>query len=597
MKKFFVSCLVVGLLSPLSGTRVVNADTVGGQFEVLAQPEIELAEADFGRETAMSGDGRVMAIAAPFYDLAGLSTVGMVRTYVREGNTWTTLPQDFIGSETNQELGYALALNEDGTYLAITSRRVTVNSTLGFGQVTVYKRQGSTWDRVGSAITGSTAAETLGYDLAISADGQTLALASAQPFASVYRLNTSSGNYEQLGSNITTDGNSYSIDISDDGNSIIVGQSQHDIGADTDIGRVQAFVYSNGSWNPFGGNIDGLDAGDRMGQGVQMSGDGAVIAVSAPGFDGNVVDGGLVSIYRLDSNSWTQVGSRIVGINNEQIGSEIALSADGSTIAVRSFNFTVDSSNVGAVRIYSIGATSIEQKGSDIYGAHAVSRIGVSIGIDRTGESLVIGQSDFMPGHIDGNTTKKGNAIVIGALYSSDASLASLIASTTNVRLVSGQLTYQLSVPNKTKTITVTATPANAQSTVTINDVAAVQSGNSITLKPGKNIITIIVTAGARNSETYSLTITRERRRLKIRKAITMRTALASVDKTIPKGSTVRVSVARSSRTRCAATATQVRALLKTGTCRLSVFVTPKATKKNKNPKAVKSTVLITIYK
>lgn len=599
-RRTVVSCLLLALVSPViaSGSAAVNAATVGGQFEVLARPEIEQTEARFGSQTAMSGDGLTMAVAANFFDAGANFNVGMVRTYVRNGNTWSALPQDFTGGVTNEELGHSLALSEDGSYLAIASKRVTVNSVTGFGQVKVYKRVGSTWERFGAALTGTNSAHIFGNEIALSSDGMTLAVATATNHAAVYRHNATSGNYEQLGSNITTTSSVAKIDISDDGNSIIVGQEGYDDGADTDAGMAQTYTFANGSWSQRGADIVGLDAGDRLGFAVQMSGDGTTIAVSAIEFDGNVSNAGRVTVYRLNSNAWSQIGSPVTGqVANENQGAELALSADGSTLATRSSTFVVNTVNVGAVRVYTIGSSTVTQKGSDIYGDHNVSSFGSSIAVDRKGESFVIGQPSYIPGHANGNTTNAGNATVIGVLRSTDASLSGISLSSGTVSLVAGTISYRVSVANSKKTLRVIATPTSTQSSVTINDSAALPGGNVITLKPGKNSITIKVTADAGNSETYSLTVTREPVRLKIRKSITMKSVMASIDKTIPKGAKVRVTVSRTSRTKCTATASQVRALGKTGTCRLSVSVTPKATAKNRNPRAVKSTVTVTVYR
>ena len=64
--------------------------------------------------------------------------------------------------------------------------------------------------------------------------------------------------------------------------------------------------------------------------------DGSVLAVGAYLDDNdNGTNKGQVKVYKFQSNSWSQLGDNIEGQNSgdEQLGWEVALSADGNILA------------------------------------------------------------------------------------------------------------------------------------------------------------------------------------------------------------------------------------------------------------------------
>lgn len=97
------------------------------------------------------------------------------------------------------------------------------------------------------------------------------------------------------------------------------------------------------------------------------------------------------------------------------------------------------------------------------------------------------------------------------------------------------------------------------------------------------------------SAPTIKVKLAKLRPTLKRGKALKVTTLTRRVKFTVPRGARVVTKVAASSRSRCVLQGTSLRALNKKGTCRLTISVTPKPTKKVKKPKTIKRTVFVTI--
>src|SRR6185436_7374739 len=139
----------------------------------------------------------------------------------------------------------------------------------------------------------------------------------------------------------------YSVALSANGSTLAVGAIKEDskatgIGGDEadnsalGSGAVYVFTRSDATWiqqayvkasNP---RKDG-----QFGASVALSGDGSTLAVGAPGEDGSVIDVGAVYVFTHDT-MWTQ--QMYLKASNpgagDQFGASVALSGDGSTLAV-----------------------------------------------------------------------------------------------------------------------------------------------------------------------------------------------------------------------------------------------------------------------
>ena len=106
-----------------------------------------------------------------------------------------------------------------------------------------------------------------------------------------------------------------------------------------------------------GSDLDGEAEGDQSGWAVALSSDGAVVAIGEPGNDGNGDSSGHTRIYAWNGSSWQQRGSDLDGeASFDNSGLSVALSSDGSVVAIGATGNDGNGSSSGHVRLYKASA-------------------------------------------------------------------------------------------------------------------------------------------------------------------------------------------------------------------------------------------------
>ena len=89
------------------------------------------------------------------------------------------------------------------------------------------------------------------------------------------------------------------------------------------------------TWAQVGGDLNGEAADDRFGHVVALSSDGTRLAVGSFQNDGTGSNAGHVRVFDLVGGTWTQVGGDIDGeAAGDLFGTSVALSSDGTRLAV-----------------------------------------------------------------------------------------------------------------------------------------------------------------------------------------------------------------------------------------------------------------------
>ena len=208
-----------------------------------------------------SADGARLAVGAYQNDGAG-DRAGHVRVF-EWGNVvgmWIQLGNDVDG-EAGDHFGSSASLSADGARLAVGAPCTGTNagSQAGpwhAGHVRVFSWSNGAWVQLGDDIDGRAASDWLGHSVSLSADGTRLA----------------------------------------------VGAMGND-GTGTSAGHVRVFEWSNVAWIQLGGDVGGEAAGDRFGESISLSADGARLAVSACPDDGTGTDTGCVRVFVLSSGA------------------------------------------------------------------------------------------------------------------------------------------------------------------------------------------------------------------------------------------------------------------------------------------------------
>ena len=163
-------------------------------------------------------------------------------------------------------------------------------------------------------------------------------------------------------------------------------------------GLVEVYDHSNGSWTKKGSTMFGT-TNDQYGWEVDLSRDGGTwIAggryMTDPSRGGSTF--GAAKVYRWNSYTadWAQVGQTLYGENiDDSFGSSVAISADGTRVAIAGYLNDGSGNNAGHVRIYkSINTSPISyQQTAKLIASDgaAYDYFGYSVAID--GDTMVIG--------------------------------------------------------------------------------------------------------------------------------------------------------------------------------------------------------------
>jgi hypothetical protein len=180
----------------------------------------------------------------------------------------------------------------------------------------------------------------------------------------------------------------YSVSLSADGNTAIVGGASDKIGA----GATWVYTRSAGVWSQQGAKLFGTGAVGTAEQGVSvsLSADGNTAVVGGYGDNSSR---GAAWIFTRSAGVWSQQGTKLVGtgaVGFAQQGDAVALSADGNT-AVVGGNF--DNHGVGAVWVYTRSGSVWSQQGTKLVGADAVgiANQGCSVSLSADGNTAVVG--------------------------------------------------------------------------------------------------------------------------------------------------------------------------------------------------------------
>ena len=297
----------------------------------------------FGTSLAISGDGNTVAVGAVAEDsnASGFNgdeaddsaqSAGAVYVFARAGATWTQ--QAYVKAPTPAEFtngdmfGYSVGLNADGNTLAVgvydeggSSRGINEppdRESNGSGAAYVFARAGDTWRQeayLKSPI--SEGNDSWGISIAVSADGNTIALGSADE--------------DCLATGVNPPG------------------CDDDREANTSAGAVSVFAREGATWTQQGYiKASNTDVTDWFGLRVALSGDGNALAASAiyeasaaRGIGGRQDDNsagetGAVYYFTRSGTEWTQ--EAYVKASNadafDQFGGAVAISSDGRTMVV-----------------------------------------------------------------------------------------------------------------------------------------------------------------------------------------------------------------------------------------------------------------------
>ena len=181
-----------------------------------------------------------------------------------------------------------------------------------------------------------------------------------------------------------------SVSLSSDGEVLAVGAPFND-SMGMSAGCAKVFEWQDSLWMQRGETIYADTTGDREGHSVDLSADGTLLAIGAPGNDGNGANTGRVRVFKWDGNSWNQQGQDLqgtLGPDGSELGTSVCITPDGKTIAAGGPEFSVF--DAGHVRAYTWNGSQWVMKGGDFYGEFG-AKLGASVSLSSSGNILAIG--------------------------------------------------------------------------------------------------------------------------------------------------------------------------------------------------------------
>ncbi len=326
---------------------------------------------EFGASVSISSDGSRMVTSHLPTNRIGAHEV---RVFENIEGVWSQLGQTI--SRDGYSFGLSVAISANGSRFAIYSK-ATAEINLSYGHVRVYEYNGTAWNQLGDIVSGENNSDELGSSMSFSSDGSILAMGipgrkdeNGYSVGGVRIFKFNNNQWEQLGQSIIGGAVNYfadklgeSVSISNDGNRLAVGGSEHslyypDVNAySTNRGVARIFDYNvtTNTWEQLGNDIVGERGGDRSGSSVSISSDGTTLAIGArsnseSGFNSS----GHVRVYKFNIDSWTQIGQDIDGVRSGlYLGTSVSLSGDGKHLVTSTKSVTLTSITIPAlIKIY-----------------------------------------------------------------------------------------------------------------------------------------------------------------------------------------------------------------------------------------------------
>ena len=183
-----------------------------------------------------------------------------------------------------------------------------------------------------------------------------------------------------------------SVALSSNGAVVAIGAYLND-GGGSSAGHVRVYFNAGGGWEQRGSDLDGSSAGDQFGWSVSLSAGGNILAVGAVLANGvNGIDSGQVNVFQWISNTWQPLGSTLDGAGaGDLFGYSVALSDDGTTLAVGALFNDAGGSDAGHVRVLAWTGTDWTQQGNDLLGSSPGDKFGNLVSLSADGSILAIG--------------------------------------------------------------------------------------------------------------------------------------------------------------------------------------------------------------
>jgi hypothetical protein len=360
----FVVSFGLGLLI---GAFTIDTESSSPNWSKLEKVDIEGDRSVFGViSISLSSDGKRMAVGDPVYS----DDAGRVQMYQRKGSDWKPMGQALIGEQPGTEFGYSVAMSNDGNVVAVGARAVGSLTTDNlFSFMKIYSRgRSSSWELVEETHHSSDA--FCGQSVTISGNGNRAAMLCTDSIRVVEFDGTS---WNDFGSDIPSNGAS-KIALSSDGSVLALDSSILDFDGTEWISRNASLTEEGAVMNDFA-----------------LSGDSSTIAASFV-FSDVPRQKATTKVFHFSGIGWKQLGQSIEHESTEGFidFTRVTLSMDGRTMAIGSSDWEMQGkSGRGNVRLYSYNGTMWNLRGHPL-GSGYSDRDQYGVFMDLSGDGAVV---------------------------------------------------------------------------------------------------------------------------------------------------------------------------------------------------------------
>jgi len=392
-----------------------NYNTMHCEWKDLGSPIIGEGSGDrAGFSVSISDNGKVLVVGSPANDNEA-EDGGTLSVYTWTGSSWTERGYGISGLQEKMWFGITVKVSGDGNTIAaaasgedFTNAKETNN-----GRIYTWRWNGEEFENLGSAIMGNDR-DNIGGSIALSYDGNVLTFGANDNDGhystrrGVEAYYWSGSVWRQRGSTIPIktffNETGLSVAMTPDGNTLAIGDYYNDDNG-WNSGYVSVYDWNGGClWELRHDGIFGESVGGALGKSVALSDDGKTLVAGAPYY-------GAGSVYTfIDRNDkWEQVDKLEGTLLNDSFGYSLSLSANGKTVAVgatgvdRFGTSENDEGNHGQTKIFdrrppssSVTSTSLwKQRGTDINGRSMEDWNGGSVSLSARGDIVAIGESGY----------------------------------------------------------------------------------------------------------------------------------------------------------------------------------------------------------
>lgn len=320
-----------------------------------------LSEDRYGFSVSVAANGNTVIVGSWQDDVGLNGNQGSVYIYRWNGSSWIETKLVADDGAVGDNFGLSVALSADGNTAVVGSYHDMINSNAAQGSAYIFKWNGISWDQTKLIASDGATNDQLGFHVAISGDGNTAVAgaihASLTGAIYIYSWNGSSWVEKKITASNGATGDWFGRIVSANYNGTIIatGAYHHDVSGKAAQGMAYVYKWDGTVWNESIFTASDGSAQDYYGYSVCLSGDGNSILVGALMDDeGSNLNQGSAYLYRFDGSQWNE--SKIIatdGVAEDLFGYSVWISSDGYTFAVGAPARDVDGKvDQGVVYVY-----------------------------------------------------------------------------------------------------------------------------------------------------------------------------------------------------------------------------------------------------